>query len=275
MKLLLIIVASLLVGCNAGSGENLNEQGQPIEEIIEEENNKNEDNNEKSTLVWIQDNVFSPNCAVCHGGVNPAAGQNLSTIAESANSLINVASANPNFKRVMPGSALESYLYLKVIGDDQAGTRMPLGGSALSEEATNAIKEWITLGALVPQNSGISAKISTTNMVTKQRGSHKNVVLTLGFNQLMNFSTLNSQQILVSADSLNANRSVNSEKIKVSIINSHTIKIHISDVPLTVNKLKFSLNNNAVSSITSQSGQLFDGDNNKVDGGEYTYEHTF
>ncbi|ALO36363.1 hypothetical protein CMT41_17675 [Colwellia sp. MT41] len=275
MKLLFITMIGLLTACNAGNGENLDGQGQPLEPVIAEDITDDDGNEEKSTLLWIQDNVFSPICVECHGGANPAAGQNLSDLATSAKNLINVTSANANFKRVLPGSAQNSYLYLKITGASQAGARMPLGKPALSTDAINAIKQWITLGALVPPNSNISAQVNNSHMTTRQLNEHKSATLTLSFNQPMNFSSLASEQILINASSPTATWSISDENITLSVINPQTLKITISQLPLAVTQLKFSLNNNSISSIISIGGQLLDGNYNNVDGGEFNYEHNF
>ncbi|GAW97198.1 MULTISPECIES: hypothetical protein [Colwellia] len=275
MKLLFITMIGLLTACNAGNGENLDGQGQPLEPVIAEDITDDDGNEEKSTLLWIQDNVFSPICVECHGGANPAAGQNLSDLATSAKNLINVTSANANFKRVLPGSAQNSYLYLKITGASQAGARMPLGKPALSTDAINAIKQWITLGALVPPNSNISAQVNYSHMATRQLNEHKSATLTLSFNQPMNFSSLASEQILINASSPTATWSISDENITLSVINPQTLKITISQLPLAVTQLKFSLNNNSISSIISIGGQLLDGNYNNVDGGEFNYEHNF
>jgi len=289
MKRLLItmvgILTVLLTGCNAGNGEDLDGQGQPlnqaiVEDLTDDDSDDDVDGNddgdqEKSTLLWIQDNVFSPICVECHSGANPAAGQDLSNIAASASNLINIASANTNFKRVLPGSPQESYLYLKITGDSQAGARMPLGKPALSDEAITAIKQWIALGALVPPNSNISAQINNSQITAKQFNEHKSATLTLGFNQPMNFSSLDKKQIMVWASSPSTTWPVSDEKVTLFVIDAQTLKIQISQLPLMVNKLNFSLNNSSISSITSMGGQLLDGNYNDIDGGEFNYEHNF
>src|ERR1700722_3058771 len=58
----------------------------------------------------IQANIFTPICAGCHGGANPA--ENLNLDAEhSYNDLINVPSTEePTLDRVKPGDPTNSYL---------------------------------------------------------------------------------------------------------------------------------------------------------------------
>jgi hypothetical protein len=50
--------------------------------------------------------------------------------------------------RVAAGNANNSALYLKVIGDNTVGARMPLLGGPLSQAETDTIKAWINRGAL-------------------------------------------------------------------------------------------------------------------------------
>jgi len=274
MKLLHIIITSLLLGCDAGNGENLNVQGQHLNPEVETIIPITSDE-QKSNLQWIQDNVFTPICSECHGGVNPAAGQNLSNIEASAKSLINIDSFNPNFKRVLPGSPFKSYLYLKIIGDSQAGSRMPLGKPALSEEAINAITQWISLGALVPNESNLSTQVSNLTVTTKQYHESKSATLTIWFNRPLSLNTLYIKQILVKAITQNSAWLITDEKISLSIINTHKITINVSHIPLEVSQLMFSLSNSSISSITSINGQLLDGNFDDLDGGEFNYEINF
>ena len=99
------------------------------------------------TFSSIQDNILTPKCrnAGCHpgGGAPPS----LPLQAGAAyDRLVNVQSAF-GIPRVDPGNADNSALYLKVIGDNSVGSRMPLSRNALSSEQTNAIRDWINNGA--------------------------------------------------------------------------------------------------------------------------------
>jgi hypothetical protein len=101
------------------------------------------------TLQSIQDNVFTPICSGCHTGPTSGAlpgGMDLTTVAHSAASLINVASIeNGALKRVLPNDADNSYLIKKLEGT--AGSQMPLGGQPLSAATITKIRTWITNGA--------------------------------------------------------------------------------------------------------------------------------
>ncbi|MFQ6113907.1 MAG: hypothetical protein ACE5NG_07430 [bacterium] len=100
-------------------------------------------------LSSIQENILTPRCAIsgCHipGGAGPMALRNKN---ESFNNLVNVPSAFGK-PRVDPGNANNSVLFLKVIGDNSVGQRMPRNGPPfLNDDEINAIRDWINDGAL-------------------------------------------------------------------------------------------------------------------------------
>ena len=86
----------------------------------------------------IQANIFTPICAGCHGGANPA--ENLNLDAEhSYNDLINVPSTEePTLDRVKPGDPTNSYLviHLQKEGDGAPASDIPF------------VIQWIQDGAL-------------------------------------------------------------------------------------------------------------------------------
>ncbi len=102
------------------------------------------------TLASIQANVFSTSCALsgCHSGGAPQQGMSLVSGQSFAN-IVDVASAEqPSLKRVNPGDAANSYLYMKITGDARiTGAQMPLTGGALSADKIAAIRDWINAGA--------------------------------------------------------------------------------------------------------------------------------
>jgi hypothetical protein len=100
----------------------------------------------RATLSSIQTNIFTPKCnnPGCHTG--PGGGPMSLKAGDSFGSLVgrNSAYGRP---RVAAGSADNSALYLKVIGDNRVGSRMPLVGGFLSQAETDSIKAWINRGA--------------------------------------------------------------------------------------------------------------------------------
>lgn len=105
------------------------------------------------TLSSIQANIFNLKCGVagCHvtGGIAP---MSLQTGASYA-ALVNVQTGNAAYGgllRVKPNDALNSILYLKVIGDTKVGGtqgRMPAGLGAMTAGEISAIQTWINNGA--------------------------------------------------------------------------------------------------------------------------------
>lgn len=307
-KITIISLVILMAGCKPGSGEGLTDQGRPIEEVIvvddEISDDDSNDDGFQPTLAFIQEQVFTPICSTCHGGASPAAGQNLSSIENSIANLINVDSSNPNFKRVLPGDALNSYLYLKITGNSLAGSRMPLGGSALPEEMINVIKRWIDQGALVesriaPANISRISRQKVGNSIGmnmlkfdqteessidyqwKQKGD---LMVVFWFNKAMDFTGLMAEQILIKATNQKieeANRgdlSINnswflaSENIELNIINDHMLQLNLTQLSADITHLNIQLNNPEVSTITTRLGQQLDGDNNGTEGGVFSYE---
>ncbi len=109
------------------------------------------------TLDSIQANIFTPSCALsgCHAGATPQMGQNLSA-GQAYSNIVNVPSAEePQYFRVKPGDAANSYLYMKITGDARIqGVQMPKIGGPLSADKIAAIRDWINAGAQPGTGSG-------------------------------------------------------------------------------------------------------------------------
>lgn len=104
---------------------------------------------EGPTLTELQSSIFTPQCAFegCHG---PPAQQGMNLT--SGNTYANIVGIDAvelsGFKRVAPGNAADSYLYMKVAGDPRiVGERMPFGGTLTTVEI-EAVRAWIEAGAL-------------------------------------------------------------------------------------------------------------------------------
>jgi hypothetical protein len=139
------IVALALAACGAGSGDGLDQNGQPLAGgggvappgVL------------APTLASIQDNVLTVNCAVsgCHGGAGAQQGLRLDP-GFSAGNLINVASPrDPNLIRVIPGNPGGSFIIQKLEGTQTLGDRMPDGGPYLPQSTIDVIRQWIQDGA--------------------------------------------------------------------------------------------------------------------------------
>lgn len=104
-----------------------------------------------ATLTSIQDNVFTPRCAGCHGGAGATlpGSLNLTSTAASFAALVNVASVQvPSLLRVNPRNPNDSYLIRKLEGTPGiVGLQMPRNSPPLEQATIDAIRLWITNGA--------------------------------------------------------------------------------------------------------------------------------
>ena len=95
--------------------------------------------------------IFNSNgCTSCHGG----SGGLFLTAGQSYANLVNVnaQAACTTLKRVLPGNADQSVLYIRTSSntpDTQCGTnsRMPQGSARLPQATIDLIKDWINQGA--------------------------------------------------------------------------------------------------------------------------------
>ena len=158
------IVLLILGGCS-GSGEGLDEQGNPIvddtppvvepppevmppEEMPPEEMPPMDD---APTFTSIQETVFVPFC-VCHVGAIAPRGLVLNSDA-TYDLLVGTPSEQvSDLLRVEPGNPDDSYIILKLEGSPEiTGFQMPpteLGERHLPQETIDLVREWIAAGAL-------------------------------------------------------------------------------------------------------------------------------
>ena len=170
---LLSQLALVMVGCTAGNGEGLDQNGQPI--LPGPPAN--------SAFQQIQDTVFTPICTQCHIGANAPQGLRL----DAANSYAMLVNVNSNevasLKRVNPGNADQSYLVQKIQGNAAVGGRMPLGQAALPQDRIDLIRSWIASGAppasAAPNNLTVSSSVPAAGE-TAPAGTAKLTVIFAG-----------------------------------------------------------------------------------------------
>ena len=132
---LLLIVALSWAGC-AGDDSTVGPDGSDGAEARTE-----------ATLAQVGE-VFAVGCAIsgCHRGERPAA--DLSLEGDFAARIVGVASGQrPDRKLVDPGNPDDSYLLLKVRGDDSIVLQQMPPGEALPAEQMEIIRAWIAAGA--------------------------------------------------------------------------------------------------------------------------------
>jgi hypothetical protein len=124
----------------------------------------------------IQANIFTPICAGCHGGANPAANLSLDA-AHSYNDLVNVPSTEePSLDRVKPGDPTDSFLviHLEKDGDGAPAADIPF------------VIQWIMEGALpgssaMPMGAEFEVSAVEPNLGDELQSSPPRI--TIGFTQ--------------------------------------------------------------------------------------------
>lgn len=144
--LLLFFGLSICLACGSGGNTDSEEGG-------DDAGDDSGDATElEATLSSIEENILTPNCATsgCHAGSGQA-GLVLEAGSGFAN-LVGVSSTQSDLNRVEAGDPEASYLVHKLEGTQSSvggsGVRMPKGASALSDTEIQAIRDWITNGAL-------------------------------------------------------------------------------------------------------------------------------
>jgi len=156
----IVLIALVLAGCGAGSGEGLDQNGDPLGGPPSAASAGDCLTGGSSfllppvpglqpTLSSIQANVFSIDCAVsgCHSGAAAPFGLDLGAGLAYGN-LVNVASPrNSSLFRVVPGDPRSSLIIQKLSGKQTLGDQMPLGGPYLPQSTIDIICQWIASGA--------------------------------------------------------------------------------------------------------------------------------
>jgi methionine-rich copper-binding protein CopC len=154
LKGILILCAALTAASCAGSGEGLDENGEPVPPAPPP----------NTDFQQIQATIFTPICTTCHVGANAPRGLRLDA-ANSYALLVNVPSSQvPSLMRVNPGDPNSSYLVQKIEGTAAVGVRMPANGPPyLSQAQIDLVRGWIAAGA--PQSSAPAAPLQLVSSV--------------------------------------------------------------------------------------------------------------
>lgn len=276
LRLLLLCFASLLLfcACNAGSGNGLDDNGFPISEApvdtpTQPEPPAEDESGLSPTLASLQENVLTPICAQCHIGGNAPLGLQMDTVENSTANLINVdAVTNPQFKRVQPGNAANSFLYLKVIGDPQAGARMPLGQTPLDDATIALFEEWIDNGAPTDANQLVVASVASKPSISAGIAT-----LEVKFSQAIEPSSLLPSQISLAVKQNGTFTSVGADQIQLNWINPQQLAISFVLSTTAFSGISMQLNQPAISTIISQQDVILDGDRDGLPGGVFNYEN--
>jgi hypothetical protein len=163
-----MLAAAIAAGC-AGDGKGLDQNGQPIGLSSSSSGAGSSGGSGSSTVTAdfqsIQDNVFTPICSKCHIGASAPEGLQLDA-AHSYNLLVGVPSVEePSFERVKPSEPDQSYMVLKIEGASGIdGGQMPLGESPLPQATIDAIRQWITNGAMKSSTQTAALALAITRV---------------------------------------------------------------------------------------------------------------
>lgn len=138
----------MLLSACAGSGDGLDEQGNPLDG---DDAGPTDELPFSATFSSIQANIFVPSCP-CHQGASAPQGLVLNTDA-TLDMLVNTPSSQaPDLFRIEPGNPDDSYLIRKLEGGPNiVGFQMPpteLGEAHLIQEEIDVIRQWIVDGAI-------------------------------------------------------------------------------------------------------------------------------
>lgn len=156
---LLICTALILAACGGGDGGG----GSGTDPGNNNNNNNNVPLGLEANFNSIQTKLFDTTCAVsgCHLGSSAPHGLQLSA-GDSYGLLVGVPSGGvPALNRVEPFDPDNSYLIQKLEGTAAVGLRMPRGGTPLVQSDIDAIRLWISNGAMQTTGGLTDAKSGT------------------------------------------------------------------------------------------------------------------
>lgn len=147
-------VFALLSACGAGDGQGLDADGNLMGDGGSGDSSSDggggpvvASGNPNATLAWVQSNILTPVCAVCHTG---GATLELDWDSESStcSNLGRVPVGNGSLQEIDSGNPGGSYVIWKIEGQGPAGQsivggRMPLGGDPLPAESIQNFRDWI------------------------------------------------------------------------------------------------------------------------------------
>lgn len=268
----LVISAAMSSGCAPGSGEGLDENGRPIGE-----------NGPATPLTAefgsIQQNVFTPNCAIsgCHIGAAAPEGLKLDQMNSFA-LLVSVPSTElPGLLRVNPNNPDLSYLVRKLEGTATVGGRMPLTGPPfLPQETVDVIRQWITNGALPAQGPPVSPIVVSVEPGDGSGFDDLPNQITVIFSEDMDPTLVNSTtvQLTLSGGDGTFNDGneivVNGAAISLSAFNLRLLTISLLGVPNVPEVYQLRLVGTGVTALASLVGLILDGDADGASGGDFT-----
>lgn len=267
-----LAVTVSLAGCPSGSGEGLDENGRPLGE------NTGGATGLEPTLVSIQANIFTPDCALsgCHSGGSAPLGLRLDE-GNSFASLVNIASQEvPGLFRVQPFDPDNSYLVQKLDGTAAVGARMPLNGIPLDPSEIAVIREWIANGAL-DDTAALSATVVAITPADEDTLDAIAGEISVIFNQDMDDASLNPDTFILERSGGDGTFDDGNEiQIVAAAINSSAnLRQAIMDLtgtPDIDDTYQVTLLGSGAQVVVDTLGNALDGDADGLPGGDFTAE---
>jgi hypothetical protein len=151
--LICLAALSLFNGCGPGSGQGLDENGNPIDGDPGGGNGGDggASGNPNATLAWLQLNVFGGVCTQCHTGAGAPLGVNWSSESDSCDNVGRTSAEMPTLVVIESGNPAGSYVIWKVEGagpngEAIVGAQMPLANPPLTAETIQNLRDWIADG---------------------------------------------------------------------------------------------------------------------------------
>lgn len=158
-----LMVLLLFSGCGAGNGKGLDEDGNLITPTVDDDTGAVDpgdggddgggalSGNPNATLDWVQSNVFGGVCTQCHTGAGAPLGVNWSTESNTCSNIDRASGEKSELMEIKSGNLAESYVIWKVEntgpnGEAIVGAQMPLSNPALSADAIQNMRDWISDG---------------------------------------------------------------------------------------------------------------------------------
>jgi len=282
---LAIVSAFVTVGCSSGDGSSSDPSDtsdsvqQPEQQPEQQQPEVSEPAAEVSEFRQIQDSVFTPICAECHGSGGASAGLRLDDGASFA-ALVDVPSVEvPALNRVSTGDPDNSYLVQKIEGTATVGGRMPLGGARLPQDSIDLIRSWISAGALPETDSSVFAvRVASTSVSADSSLSELPNELVVVFTEPVDGNTVNSASFSLTRSGGDGSFSDGNEinvpfEIQLSD-NGLIARLDTSETESVNDLFQLGVLGGNGSYVLDSSGERIDGDSDGLEGGDFIQRFT-
>ena len=155
--LISLATVTLLIGCGAGNGQGLDENGNLLGSggggggggggCVDATTSSG---NPDATLAWVQSNVFGGVCSQCHAG-GATLGVDWDSEQNTCSNVGRASAEDPSLMEIDSGNPECSHVIWKLEGQGPngepiIGAQMPLSNPALPAATIQNIKDWITDG---------------------------------------------------------------------------------------------------------------------------------